>query len=128
MRPDSVWASMHNHHARAVKVRRRSESIRKAARIGKYDYLGRLSVYDDLGRRNVVRLSYRRFLTHFRVGRRIRGDVSVPKTGAWVRLRSDLLIVFLRRWSRFLVHRLCSFMIGLVVYRIGALISPLKYG
>jgi hypothetical protein len=74
------------------------------ARIGKYDYLDRLRVDDDLGRlsicdglrrRGIIWGSYRRFLFHFRIGRRIRGDGSVLETGVCVRLRSDLLHVLL---------------------------------
>ena len=121
-RISSVWALMRNRIDCAV-ARYRSASIRDAPRIGKHNYLGGLRVYDDLGRRHVIGWNDRRLLIHFRVGRRIRGDVSVPKTRACVRLCNDLLIVLWRDWSRLLVNRLRRFMIGLVVYRI----SRLKY-
>ena len=88
---------------RAV-MRRRAASIVKAATVRKSDELDRL-VDDDLGGLNVgdrlwrrlIRLNYRRFLGHLRVGWRNCCGGTVRKTGAGNTPRSDLLIVQLRR-------------------------------
>ncbi|MEY2488363.1 MAG: hypothetical protein QOC70_305 [Verrucomicrobiota bacterium] len=124
--------------------KRRSASIRKAVTVGKHDEL-RLRVDDELVRLNVgdrlwrrVIRNYLRFLSHFRIGWRSRGDGIVFKTQTGVTPRSDLLIVLLRRQSRVLLH-CCSgvlvhrdwlglFTISAVIYRLESLLSRLKRG
>ena len=95
---------------RADKRRRRPASIRKAARIGKYDKL-RLRVHDDLVRLNVGgRLRFRVigadrwFLSHLRVRGRLRDDGAVLRSGAGVTPRRDLLIILLGRQIRIMLH------------------------
>ena len=93
-------------------MRRRPASTVKAARLRKYDELGRLRVYDDLGGLNVddslwrriTSLNHRRFFNHLRVGWGNCGDGTVPRTGADITARSDLLIVQLGRESPVPLH------------------------
>ena len=96
----------------------------KRSSVGKYDYLVRLRVCDDLieRRHKAVRLIYHRFLDHG-VGGRTFGDETVVKIGVGVRLRGDLLIVLPHRWSLFLVLLLSPCTVGAVIRGVEALVS-----
>jgi hypothetical protein len=121
-----VWESRYN-RPELAKVPSRSASIPKGATIRERHYLVRLSVCNRLGRSRVVGLSCSQFLIRFRVGRRIYGDGSGLKTGAWIRLHRTLLIVPPRRRSRLFIHRPCSFTVGSVIYRVRTWVSRIKY-
>jgi hypothetical protein len=124
---------MRSRHER-VRATCRSESIPKRAGIGKHnclgrvcDDLGRLSVWDGLRRVHVVGWNYCGFLSHCCVGKRISADGSGIRTGVGVRLRSDLLIVVLRRWRQLLVPLSCPLPVCGVIHSAGARISRFKY-